>query len=353
MAGTHALNGPLRPAWEQLFRSTSPDAIHYPAKSAQPVAAGLAQSMVGKGFGLSGHEIIKVDVDLSAMRVWLLEQERDGLAETSPELRQEALAEIDRELQKIRLRDERLAETLAARRQELRKSRLEWHEPKMGIEFVWVAAGCYQMGDTFRVAFTNEKPVHEVCVDGYYMGKYETTQAQWQRIMGSNPSYFKKEGEYPVETVSWNDVQGFIAKFRADSDVNYRLPTEAEWEFAARSGGKNEKYAGGAEVGALAWSGENVKSGPHRGGTKGPNGLGLYDMSGNLWEWCRDWYDENYYKGSPRDNPAGPIAGKVRVIRGGAWSDSSVFVRTTARSWNRVDDAPYNVGFRLVISPVI
>lgn len=203
----------------------------------------------------------------------------------------------------------------------------------VGIELVFVKGGCFQMGDTFGDGEADEKPVHEVCVDDFSMGKYEVTQGQWKAIMGNNPSYFKDYGDTcPVEKVSWNDIQDFIQKLNSRTGKRYRLPTEAEWEYAARSGGKNEKYAGTNDnLDDYAWYTSNSGSKTHPVGQKRPNNLGLYDMSGNVWEWVQDWYDAGYYKNSPKNNPQGPSSGTSVVLRGGSWYDSPGFVRASYR----------------------
>jgi formylglycine-generating enzyme required for sulfatase activity len=188
-------------------------------------------------------------------------------------------------------------------------------------EMVLVKGGTFQMGDTFGDGNSNERPVHKVCVGDFYIGKYPVTQKEWQEVMGGNPSYFKGDN-LPVDSVSWNDTQKFIKKLNQLTGETYRLPTEAEWEYAARSGGKAEKWAGTnseSELKDYAWYGENSGSKTHPVGQKKPNGLGLYDMSGNVWEWVQDWYDEDYYKNSPKDNPKGPSSGQHRVLRGGSW----------------------------------
>jgi formylglycine-generating enzyme required for sulfatase activity len=138
----------------------------------------------------------------------------------------------------------------------------------------------------------------------------------------------------PVENVSWNDVQEFIRRLSERTGKTYRLPTEAEWEYAARSGGRNEKWAGTSdekELGDYAWFYANASFSGHPVGLKKPNGLGLYDMTGNVWEWMSDWYDEGYYAKSPRDEPNGPISGRTHVLRGGYWGDLSSFVRVARR----------------------
>ncbi len=221
-----------------------------------------------------------------------------------------------------------------------------------GMEFVLVKGGCYQMGDTFGEGDSSEKPVHEACVDDLYIGKYVVTQGQWQAIMGSNPSFFKNCGDNcPVENVSWNDTQKFIQKLNQKSDGNkYRLPTEAEWEYAARSGGKNEKYAGGNDIDSVAWYASNSGNKTHPVGIKAANGLGLYDMSGNVWQWVQDWYDDSYYKNSPRNNPPGPSSGDYRVLRGGSWTNTAATVRAAHRFANSPTDHYYFHGFRLALS---
>ncbi len=173
----------------------------------------------------------------------------------------------------------------------------------------------------------DEKPPRQVCLDPFRIGKYEVTQDQWERLMGYNPSWFGQGGRYPVENVSWNHAQQFIRRLNQMARARFRLPTEAEWEFAARSGGKREKYAGGSNVGDLAWYRDNAGSGSHPVGQKAPNGLGLHDMSGNVWEWSQDWYDRDYYtseKSEPVWNPQGPDIGASRVFRGGGWSGGVV-----------------------------
>jgi formylglycine-generating enzyme required for sulfatase activity/serine/threonine protein kinase len=221
-------------------------------------------------------------------------------------------------------------------------------DPTTGMEFVAVPGGCFQMGDTFGDGGADEKPVHEVCVDGFFLGKYEVTQGEYQKIVGTNPSNFKKGDRYPVENVSWEDAREFIKKLNSKSKRQYRLPTEAEWEYAARSGGKKEKYAGGNDIDAMAWYSKNSGSSTHPVGGKRPNGLGLYDMSGNVWEWCQDWFDANYYSSSPRQNPAGPSSGSIRVLRGGSWNGSPANVRAAFRNGFQPWERYGGLGFRVL-----
>ncbi len=228
-----------------------------------------------------------------------------------------------------------------------------WTDPVTGMEFVWVPRGCYQMGCGAWTdnCWDNEKPVHEVCLDGFWMGRYEVTQGQWTQIMGSNPSYFKSGDNYPVEWVSWNDVQGFITALNSRGSSTFRLPTEAEWEYAARSGGRAEKYAGGDDLDNLGWYGHSWSSGHRQVGTKASNGLGIYDMSGNVWEWVSDWYSATYYSVSPRDNPQGPDTGSVRVVRGGSWYDHARACRVAFRGHLTPGSRGLGIGFRLALSP--
>ncbi len=218
------------------------------------------------------------------------------------------------------------------------------------LEFVWIPKGCFQMGS--NSGNSDEKPVHKICVDGFWIGKYEVTQAQWEVIVGNNPSNFKVcGGNCPVESVSWDDVQSFIQTLNSKVKQTFRLPKEAEWEYAARSGGKNELYSGGKEINNLAWHYKNSKKTTHKAGTKSANGLGIYDMSGNVWEWCQDWYDSDYYKTSPANNPTGPSFGSERVPRGGSWRESERYCKVTTRTRYRPSENSTNLGFRLIFVP--
>ena len=232
-----------------------------------------------------------------------------------------------------------------------------------GMKFVLVKGGCYQMGDTFGEGSDNEKPIHEVCVDDFYMGKYEVTQGEWQKIVGSNPSEFKNGDHYPVERVSWNDItEKFLPKLNRRSRKNYRLPTEAEWEYAAREGGKKVRFGNGKDIadpreinfdGRVKNKESYSRAGVYRVkttkvGSFTPNSLGLYDMSGNVWEWCSDWYGKNYYDSSSRHNPEGLGSGSYRVNRGGSWNFNPGSVRAADRSCNSPDFSDYSLGFRLV-----
>jgi formylglycine-generating enzyme required for sulfatase activity len=219
---------------------------------------------------------------------------------------------------------------------------------------VFVKGGCFDMGDIFGTGTSDEKPVHTVCIGDFYLGKTEVTQKQWEDVVGKNPSKFQC-GDCPVEKVSWNNVQDFIKKLNEKTGMNYRLPTEAEWEYAARSGGYKEQWAGTNDeekIGEYTWYGFTAEGVTHAVGGKTPNGIGLYDMMGNVWEWCSDWYDKKYYEYSPSKDPQGPSEGSNRVIRGGGWRSRDKGLRTTDRN----DFIPTSkkftdIGFRLARSP--
>ncbi len=221
----------------------------------------------------------------------------------------------------------------------------------VGMELVFVKGGCYQMSDTFSDVKDDEKPVHEVCVSDFFLGKYEVTQGQWKAIMmGNNPSDFKDCGDNcPVENVSWSDIQQFIQNLNRSTGTGYRLPTEAEWEYACRSGGKKERYSGtNDDLDDYAWYDSNSGNRTHPVGQKKPNGLGLYDMSGNAWEWVQDWYNSGYYKNSPKNNPKGPSSGSDRVVRGGSRYDLPIYQRCSNRNYGYAPSGVYsNIGFRL------
>ena len=223
------------------------------------------------------------------------------------------------------------------------------------IEMVFVEGGTFQMGATSEQggeAWYNERPVHSVTVSSFYIGKTEVTQNLWVSVMGSNPSYFKKGGIYPVESVSWDDIQKFLRRLNAATGKNYRLPTEAEWEYAARGGNKSlgYKYSGGNNIGDMAWYYDNSSSETHLVASKAPNDLGIYDMSGNVFEWCQDWYGN--YTSSSQTNPQGASSGSNRVLRGGSWNGGAGICRVSYRdSFITPGRRYYDHGFRLVLVP--
>lgn len=210
-----------------------------------------------------------------------------------------------------------------------------------GIEFVLIQPGKFMMGSS-----DGDQRQHEVTISQpFYIGKYEVTQAQWQSVMGSNPSSFDEcGGNCPVENVSWDDAQGFISRLNSrGGDYIYRLPTESEWEYAARAGTTGD-YAGNLD--SMAWYTSNSDGRTHPSGTKQPNAWGLYDMHGNVWEWVQDWYGA-YPSGEVTD-PQGPTSGSGRVIRGGGWIDSAAYCRSAYRNRGSPGYRSYYLGFRLV-----
>jgi formylglycine-generating enzyme required for sulfatase activity len=214
-------------------------------------------------------------------------------------------------------------------------------------EMVFVQGGTFQMGSNDGEDY--EKPVHTITLNSFYIGKYEVTQKQWREVMGSNPSYFKDYDQCPVENVSWDDVQEYLKKLNARSGKIFRLPTEAEWEYAVRGGSRSRgyTYSGSNTLEDVAWYNSNSGSKTHPVGQKQPNELGLYDMTGNVWEWCGDWYDENYYKSSPSSDPKGPSLRTARSLRGGSWHDLSCDCRTAYRGRGSPGHRFDNSGFRL------
>ena len=226
-----------------------------------------------------------------------------------------------------------------------------------GVTFkmIYVKGGTFPMGATSEQgsdAYINETPVHRVTLSDYYIGETEVTQALWKAVMGSNPSCFKGDN-LPVESVSYNDiVNEFLPKLNQLTGKTFRLPTEAEWEYAARGGGSamswGYKYSGGNSIDTVAWYSNNSDSITHAVGMKKPNELGLYDMSGNVWEWCSDWYGS--YGSGAQTNPGGPSSGSDRVLRGGSWSYSARSCRVSFRFINYAPNyRNNNGGFRLSI----
>ena len=307
-----------------------------------------------------------------------IEAEKQRLAKEKEMLtKKKALAEERRRLEEERRRLE--AEKAETERAAAKAVGDALTDLSTGMEFVFVQGGCYQMGDTFGDGYSNEKPVHEVCVSDFSIGKHEVTVGQFRKFV--NDSKYRTEAEkgdgcyiwtgstwdkqrdkswrnpgfsqtdnHPVACVSWNDAQEFIKWQSRKSSKKYRLPTEAEWEYAARSGGKSEKYAGTSSessLGSYAWHDANSASKTHPVGQKQPNGLGLYDMSGNVWEWVQDWYGSDYYKSSPQNNPEGPSEGSNRVSRGGSWGSNAGGCRAANRGDNTPDVRDAGLGIRL------
>ena len=222
----------------------------------------------------------------------------------------------------------------------------------ISIEMVKVEAGTFMMGATSEMKhpYDWEKPVHQVTLtNDYYMGKYEVTQALWEAVMGSNPSAYKGDN-LPVEMVSWNDCQEFISKLNSLTGRKFRLPTEAEWEYAARGGKKSRsyQYSGSSNISDVAWYKDNSANKTHPVGTKQANELGIYDMSGNVWEWCLDWHGS--YSSSSQTNPTGAVSGSSRVFRGGCWCGIARSCRLSYRSYYTPVYRNNGLGLRLALS---
>jgi formylglycine-generating enzyme required for sulfatase activity len=216
-------------------------------------------------------------------------------------------------------------------------------------EMVFVKGGKFRMGS--GQGANDERPVHEITLDDYYIGKYEVTQAQWYAVLDKDPAkrYFPGCDSCPVERVSWNNVQEFITKLNLKTGMNYRLPTEAEWEYVARGGAlsRGYRYSGSNNADSVAWTDGNSDNRVHPTGLKKPNELGLCDMSGNVYEWCSDWYSPGYYRDSPKVNPTGPETGTLRVMRGGSWFFDRACIRVSERDGGNPDFRYGYVGFRL------
>lgn len=235
------------------------------------------------------------------------------------------------------------------------------------FDMILAEGGAFDMGadENDQEAYDMEKPLHKVQLDAFYIGKYPVTQALWTAVMGNNPSRFQSEpttdgisGQRPVEQVSWHNAQAFTRKLNELTGKNYRLPTEAEWEYAARGGHKNTGrrylYAGSDKLKEVGWYGDISHGETKPVGQKDPNELGLFDMSGNVYELCQDWYGDQYYKECNNkdmvENPNGPRSGQSIIIRGGSWFYSLKDCRNSSR--DNLDQRMMSlyVGFRLVLS---
>lgn len=221
----------------------------------------------------------------------------------------------------------------------------------VSFDMVYISAGSFIMGCTEEQGTdceSDKKPSHLVSLDAYHISKFEVTQELWEAVMGNNPSHFKGTN-LPVESVSWDDAQDFIKQLNSLIGKKFRLPTEAEWEFAARGGKKSlgYKYSGSSNLDNIGWYDENSGSKTNAVGTKKPNELGLYGMSGNVWEWCSDWYGD--YSASTQANPQGADFGNYRTFRGGGWNNIARLCWTINRNLGESYFRNYNLGFRLAL----
>ncbi|MBT4482400.1 MAG: formylglycine-generating enzyme family protein [Candidatus Latescibacteria bacterium] len=215
-----------------------------------------------------------------------------------------------------------------------------------GIEFAVIPAGSFRMGS--NNGDNDEKPVHTVTLDAFLMSVTEITQAQYGAVMGENSSHFSGDNR-PVDNVTWHNAIDFCRKLSQSTGYIFRLPREAEWEYACRAGTTTNYYTGDSKdaMSRAGWWDGNSNEMTHAVGQKEPNAWGLYDMHGNVWEWCNDWFDSDYYSSSPDINPTGPDSGSRRVLRGGCWHHYFIHCRSAYRSLSNPDDS-YRVGFRVV-----
>lgn len=234
-----------------------------------------------------------------------------------------------------------------------------WTEPATGMDFIWIQGGCFMMGSPVEEEGRDgDEKLHKVCLDGFYLGIYEVTQGEWQQVMGSNPSRFKDDSRLPVEQVSWDELEVFLGKL-AQKEKMFRLPSEAEWEYAVRADSVTPfAYGDTLPPGQANYNGNHPYGNDPKGeyprkttlvGSYPSNGWGLYDMHGNVWEWVQDWYGENYYRSSPEKNPLGPPSGLYRVKRGGGWYSFAKGCRSANRDWSAPFDSAVNLGFRVVL----
>ncbi len=228
---------------------------------------------------------------------------------------------------------------------------LSYLEPNTGIEFLLVKGGCYQRGDIFNEGDSDERPVHEVCVKDFYIGKFEVTHEQWSALIKKAEIATAKSKGIPISGISWKDTQDFLDALKKKSpEHKFRLPTEAEWEYVCRGGGKRQRYSGTSnetDLSKFAWTGANSQGILHQSGTLKPNELGIYDLSGNLWEWVEDDYKPDCYQKAEKINPV-CMGGVNRVIRGGSFLLSPQFARCTARGNAPPLSRSPSIGFRIV-----
>jgi len=230
-------------------------------------------------------------------------------------------------------------------------------EPIADEDFVKINGGCFEMGNQFGEGGADELPLHTVCLSGFYLSKYEVTQEQWLQVMGNNPSRNMADPRYPVDVISWYNVEQFIKTLNSRTGKNYRLPTEAEWEYACRAGGEKVKYGtqnGTSSLDLVIHSADDTEyQGVRPVGSFPPNKLGLHDMSGNVSEWVMDLYDRQYYSQSPVDDPKllDDQTIRLRVRRGGYWGNNEWLLRCTVRNFRRPNQRLIGLGFRLAKDP--
>ena len=222
----------------------------------------------------------------------------------------------------------------------------------VGLRMIYVEGGMFTMGGTDEQGEdvkAYEEPAHPVKLNSYYIGMTEVTQELWEAVMGWNYAWNTESNQLPMEDVNWEECKEFADVLSERTGKKFRLPTEAEWEYAARGGIKsgNHKYSGSDNIDDVAWYVSNSDDMTHEVGKKNANELGIYDMNGNVWEWCQDWYGE--YSTSSYDNPTGPKTGDFRIYRGGSYKEKAEYNRTSNRSFNRPDFRYGNIGLRVVM----
>ncbi|MCK5002223.1 MAG: SUMF1/EgtB/PvdO family nonheme iron enzyme [Gammaproteobacteria bacterium] len=273
---------------------------------------------------------------------WLEPEEKEKRIVKAKRIAEQKAAEAKRIAEQKTAEAKRIAEQKAAEAEKSRrlaKQQQQQRIERLAGKMISISAGSFQMGGEY------EKPIHRVSLKAYKLGQYEVTQQQWQAVMGNNPSAFSGCGDCPVETVNWNDIQDFLKKLKQQTGQTFRLPSEAEWEYACRSGGKDQQYCGGNNESSLAWYSSNSGMKTHPVGQKQANGLGIYDMNGNVWEWTQDCWNDSY-SGAPANGEAwqsGDCA--KRVLRGGSWGTGDL--RSANRFRHSADGHNYSFGFRL------
>ncbi|MBF0610578.1 MAG: formylglycine-generating enzyme family protein [Magnetococcales bacterium] len=227
-----------------------------------------------------------------------------------------------------------------------------WVETIGGMRFIWVGKGCYKMGSSPSTEGRDgdEGPVHQVCLSSYWIAEREVTQGAWRRIMRTNPAHFRKGDDYPVERVAWDEVEGFVAKLNQiyPGEFIFRLPTEAEWEYVCTNKGQRVRYAGSQDVSDVGWYENNSNNSTQPAGLRKPNQLGIYDLSGNVWEWMLDAYQGDAYRKHSKQDPKVQSDLPFRVIRGGSFDSQNKSLRCANRGFELFSSKMPSIGFRLV-----
>jgi formylglycine-generating enzyme required for sulfatase activity len=336
----------------------------------EDLSFGLFNALPHKGKPVSSYtnpdkawtQIVKqIKGSLGSQRSLVFGDESLGMSTESVDIpKDQAHLKLNKECRRLKTKDRTRHTTITIKSAEDQRPKTK--DPTKDLEMITIQGGTFLMGDVLADnEYDEEKPTHSVTLSGFQMGKYPVSQAQWQAIMGENPAYFRGD-DLPIEQVSWEDVQEFIKKLNRKTRKKYRLPTEAEWEYAAREGGKKTRFGNGRLVAkpnrinfdcnrphkkTYSEVGEYIgKSTPVD--TYRPNSLGLCDMSGNVWEWCSDWYGD--YGKSATTNPKGVAKGINKIIRGGSWCCDPRRCRVAYRYAHSPTYRSYDLGFRLAMS---